>query len=82
VKAFIRGRARARCGNGEDDEVIIECLDDMRAVIPEFAHVTLASIANIDFGIDTVKCTQWLDSRKSGLMSSALKERPFGWTRR
>ena len=47
---LIIGRALARSGSVEGLHILIEYLDDMRAVLAEFAHTTLIRITSQDFG--------------------------------
>jgi len=75
---LILGRALARSGSAEGYEVLIEYLDDMRAVLAEFAHGALVKITDLDFGKDKEKWTHWLKSNENDLRPVPLIDRPFG----
>ena len=75
---IILGRALARSGSVEGYKVLIEYLDDMRAVLAGFAHVSLVKITNEDFGKDKVKWKNWLKKNEINLAPVALSERPIG----
>jgi len=64
---LILGRALARSGSDEGYEILIEYLDDMRAVLAEFAHDTLVEVSNYDFGKDKQEWNNWLASNISAL---------------
>jgi len=64
---LILGRALARSGSDEGYEILIEYLDDMRAVLAEFAHDTLVKVSNNDFGKDKQEWNNWLASNISDL---------------
>ena len=74
----ILGRSLARSGSAAGYEVLIEYLDDMRAVLAEFAHGTLVKITGKDFGKNKTKWTEWLNTIENRLEPVALNERPFG----
>ena len=73
---LILGRALARCGSQDGYEVLIDYLDDMRAVLNEFAHSTLVKITIQDYGKDKEAWALWLRKRKNKLQPLVLKERP------
>ena len=73
---LILGRALARCGSGEGYEVLIDYLDDMRAVLAEFAHNALVKVSSQDYGKDKKAWKRWLSSHKNRLQPVVLKERP------
>ena len=75
---IILGRALARSGSAEGYKVLIEYLDDMRAVLAGFAHISLVKISNEDFGKDKDKWTNWLRRNETSLAPVALAERPMG----
>ena len=47
---LIIGRALARSGSVDGLEILVEYLDDARAILTEFAHTTLIKITGEDFG--------------------------------
>lgn len=57
---LILGRALSRSGSEKGYEILIEYLDDMRAVLAEFAHGTLFKITSRDFGKDKEDWKSWL----------------------
>lgn len=72
---IILGRALARSGSAEGYEVLIEYLDDMRAALSEFVHVTLVRIADCDFGKDKGEWNKWLASNRNKLEPTPLQDR-------
>lgn len=75
---LILGRALARSGSAAGYEILIEYLDDMRAVLAEFSHGTLVKITKRDFGKKKEQWNKWLTTNKDGLKPAALEERPVG----
>ncbi|NND05651.1 MAG: FAD-dependent oxidoreductase [Saprospiraceae bacterium] len=75
---LILGRALSRSGSVEGYQILVEYLDDMRAILAEFAHTTLVKITDQDFGKDKVFWSHWLTSNGNKLKAKALSERPFG----
>ncbi|MFY0652445.1 MAG: FAD-dependent oxidoreductase [Cyclobacteriaceae bacterium] len=75
---IILGRALARSGSAEGYKVLIEYLDDMRAVLAGFAHISLVKVTNEDFGKDKDKWKNWLRRNEINLTPVALTERPIG----
>ncbi|NQU50912.1 MAG: FAD-dependent oxidoreductase [Bacteroidetes bacterium] len=75
---LILGRALARSGSDKGYEILIEYLDDMRAILAEFSHGTLVKITKRDFGKKKEQWNKWLTTNKGGLKPAALEERPFG----
>jgi hypothetical protein len=75
---LILGRALARSGSAEGYEVLIEYLEDMRAVLAEFSHGTLIKITKRDFGKKKEEWSKWLTINKGGLKPVAMEERAFG----
>ena len=61
-----------------EDEALIEYLDDMRAILAEFAHGTLTKITDQDFGKDKEEWNKWLAANENIIEPVALIERPFG----
>jgi flavin-dependent dehydrogenase len=74
---LILGRSLARSGSTEGYEILIEYLDDMRAVLAEFAHNALVKITDLDFGKDKEEWSGWLATRINTLEPVPLKVRPF-----
>lgn len=74
---LILGRALARSGSAEGYEILIEYLDDMRAVLAEFSHNTLVKITNCDFGKNRDEWSRWLITNNDRLNPVALEDRPF-----
>ncbi len=72
---IILGRALARSGSVEGYKVLIEYLDDMRAALTEFSHVTLVRIADCDLGKDKKEWNKWLDSNSDQLEPIAIPDR-------
>jgi len=64
---LILGRALARSGSDKGYQILIEYLDDMRAVLAEFAHDTLVKITNRDFGKVKGDWKNWLARNKANL---------------
>ena len=56
------GRALARCGSPEGVIVLINYLNDVRALLAEQAHDELIAISGQDFGKDAAAWTQWLEA--------------------
>jgi flavin-dependent dehydrogenase len=75
---LILGRGLARSGSAQGYEVLIDYLDDMRAILTEFAHGTLMKITHQDFGKDTDAWNKWLTANENTIEPVALIERPFG----
>jgi flavin-dependent dehydrogenase len=75
---LILGRSLARSGSAEGYEILIEYLDDMRAVLAEFAHNALVKISDNDFGKVKDNWEKWLEDNRSELMPVPLKNRPVG----
>ena len=65
---LILGRALARSGSYKGYEILIEYLDDMRAILAEFAHDTLVKITNRDFGKVMGDWKNWLARNKANLI--------------
>ena len=74
---LILGRALARSGSEEGYQILIEYLDDMRAVLAEFAHNALVKITDLDYGKDKGKWSDWLEKNINKLEPVSLKVRPF-----
>ena len=74
---LILGRALARSGSAEGYEVLIEYLDDMRAILAEFAHGALVKITDRDFGKNKKEWSKWLTANNNKLEPVPMTERPF-----
>ncbi|TLX72316.1 hypothetical protein E9993_18575 [Labilibacter sediminis] len=62
---LIIGWALARSGSYKSYEILIEYLDDMRAILAEFTHDTLLKITNHDFGKVKGDWEYWLARNKA-----------------
>jgi ribulose 1,5-bisphosphate synthetase/thiazole synthase len=56
------GRTLARCGSPEGVIVLINYLNDVRAILAEQAHDELIAVSGQDFGKDAAAWTQWLEA--------------------
>ncbi|UCC22494.1 MAG: FAD-dependent oxidoreductase, partial [Planctomycetota bacterium] len=72
------GRALARSGSTDGLNILIEYLDDMRAVLAEFAHTTLIKITNNDFGKDKTRWAAYVNSVTTSFEPVPLAERVDG----
>jgi len=72
------GRALARSGDIDGLNILIEYLDDMRAVLAEFAHTTLIRITNHDFGKNKSEWTAYANSITGSFKPVPLAERVDG----
>ena len=72
------GRALARSGDTDGLNILIEYLDDMRAVLAEFAHTTLIRITNQDFGKNKHEWASYANSITSSFKPVPLAERVDG----
>jgi flavin-dependent dehydrogenase len=75
---LILGRALSCCASPKGYEILIEYLDDMRAVLAGFAHETLITLSGKDFGKDKVKWNKWLASKNGKLSPVPILERYMG----
>ena len=71
-------RALARLGNLEGYNTLIEYLDDNRANLAEFAHMTLEELTGCDNGKDPQAWRQWLAGAKGSLKPIPLLDRLDG----
>ncbi|KRV50414.1 hypothetical protein AQ490_15085 [Wenjunlia vitaminophila] len=67
------GRALARCGSAHGTEVLVEYLDDCRALLAEQAHRQLVAVYGVDLGKDAAA---WLRRLADGGPATA---RPLPW---
>jgi hypothetical protein len=72
------GRALARSGDIDGLNILIEYLDDMRAVLAEFAHTTLIRITNQDFGKNKLGWSAYVNSITGSFKPVPLAERMEG----
>lgn len=75
---LILGRAMARCGSTDGLQILIDYLDDMRAILAECAHTTLSRITNQDFGKDKSAWKQWVSTNASEFRPVPLHKRYDG----
>jgi len=75
---LILGRALARSGSVEGLEVLVEYLDDVRAVLAGFANSTLTKITGKDFGKNKTEWKNWIQSNAAGFKPQPLAERIDG----
>lgn len=69
---LVIGRALARCGDPEGFVILINYLDDNRALLTEHAHTELIAITGQDLGKDAAAWGQWLE-----LEGESLGARPW-----
>lgn len=62
------GRALARCGSPDGAIVLINYLNDVRALLAEHAHDELVAISGRDFGKNVAAWKQWLDAERERLV--------------
>jgi ribulose 1,5-bisphosphate synthetase/thiazole synthase len=72
------GRALAALGNSDGYETLIEYLDDNRANLAEFVHMTLEEMTGRNNGKDPQAWRQWLADAKGSLKPIPLLERVDG----
>ena len=75
---LIIGRALARSGSVDGLEILVEYLDDARAVLTEFAHTTLAKITEEDFGKNKQQWSAWVNAKASDFKPVPLMDRMDG----
>jgi hypothetical protein len=75
---LIIGRALARSGSVDGLKILIEYLDDVRAVLAGFANSTLVKITNKDFGKNKSEWNKWLSINESSFKPVPLLERIDG----
>ena len=64
---LVIARALARCASPRGLRVLIEYLDDARALLAEHAHAELKAITGEDFGKDPAAWSRWLDQHEDSL---------------
>jgi hypothetical protein len=67
------GRALARCGSPEGYLILINYLDDVRALLAEHAHAELVAISGQDWGKSMAAWSAWLEREDDAL-------EPVPWT--
>ncbi len=75
---LILGRAMARSGSANGYDILIEYLDDNRAVLAEFANTALFKITGTDYGKDKQEWKNWLEANEPIIDPVALLERTDG----
>ncbi len=70
---IVIARALARCGSPEGFVVLINYLNDSRALLAEHAHTELKSITGEQYGKSVADWSEWLESRGDQLV-------PVPWT--
>ena len=71
------GRAMARCGSREGLEILVEYLDDTRAVLAEYAHTTLNRLTRQDFGKDGARWSKWIETLPPQGPPCPIADRPW-----
>jgi hypothetical protein len=71
-------RTLARLGSNEGYDTLIEYLDDNRASLAEFAHMTLEEVTGCDNGKDPRAWRQWLAGARGSLKPIPLLDRLDG----
>ena len=71
-------RTLARLGSAEGYETLIEYLDDNRANLAEFAHMTLEELTGFDNGKNQRVWREWLAGEKDSLQPKPLVNRVDG----
>jgi hypothetical protein len=71
-------RTLARLGSAEGYDILIDYLDDNRASLAEFAHMSLEEITGCDNGKNSQAWRQWLAGAKNTLMPIPLVNRLDG----
>ena len=66
------GRALARCGSPDGVVILINYLNDVRALLAEQAHGELIAVSGQDFGKDAAAWSRWLEAAGEAL-------RPVPW---
>jgi len=66
---LVIGRALARCGSPEGFVILIEYLNDLRAIMAEHAHTELTAITGQDFGKNAAAWSEWLEQQGDSLQS-------------
>lgn len=60
-------RAMARCGSPDGFDLLVDYLDDVRALLAERAHSELIDLTGVDYGKDAVAWASWLKASRSTL---------------
>jgi thioredoxin reductase len=72
------GTALARSGSKKGYEILIDYLDDSRAILGDYAHNSLKRIQNEDFKKNKDMWKQWLERIKDQISPSPIQERVDG----
>lgn len=64
---LVVGRALARCGSPDGFVILINYLNDVRALLAEHSHTELVAITGQDFGKDMAAWGQWLEAEGDNL---------------
>jgi hypothetical protein len=75
---LIIGRALTRSGSVDGLKILIEYLDDVRAVLAGFANSTLVKITSKDFWKNKSEWNNWLSLNESSFKPVPLPERMDG----
>jgi hypothetical protein len=67
----------ARCGSREGLEILVEYLDDVRAVLAEYAHTTLNRLTRQDFGKDRARWSRWIGTLPAAIPPRPIEDRPW-----
>lgn len=73
---LVIGRCLARCGSPDGYLILIDYLQDVRAVHAEHAHTELLSITGKDFGKDQAQWSDWLERHGDRLPRVPYAEAP------
>lgn len=68
------GRALARCGSPLGIRILINYLDDTRALLAEQAHTELTLVTGVDYGKTRQNWLDWLEKNQRNLKPCPLKE--------
>ena len=75
---LIIGRALARSGSVDGVNILVEYLDDARAILTEFAHTTLIKITEKDFGKNKQEWSTWINAIATDFKPVPMMERIDG----
>ncbi|MDP7309376.1 MAG: hypothetical protein QF405_17155, partial [Roseibacillus sp.] len=75
---LIIGRALARSGSVDGLEILVEYLDDARAILTEFAHTTLIKITEKDFSKNKQEWSAWINAFATDFKPVPIMERMDG----
>jgi hypothetical protein len=72
------GTSLARSGSKKGYEILIDYLDDNRAILAEYAHNSLTRIQNENYGKNKYMWKQWLERIKDQISPSPIQGRVDG----